>query len=159
MDAIEKIFVEPQTCKGGFPSRKTRLDIPADVTKPAAWEISPDPIRLEHYEDKVFWNLTNLIAVYPKGTVFEIEFISGPIPLHSKLGPFKSLDLSLTGDELIGDRPIGKQGCYTYNLWVTQPYKNREKLPIDPLIDHVAPPPPEMLYGPDPKNGSPGAGR
>ena len=153
MEAVEQVARQTERCTGGPPTRPSvPHTIPANVKKAASWVISPDPIRLEHNGDVVEWSLDDLILAYPDPrTVFEIIFISAPGVLDPKLGPFKTLNRA--GDKLIGTSPIGDQGCYTYNLWVTPPGMNPKKLPIDPQIDNIAPPPPPPSpYPPSPED-------
>lgn len=142
-------------CTGAAPTRSVK-DLVRRKVVPLGSSWSIDLIRLQHHDDTVEWDLTDLKLVFshPK-TWFRIEFIDGPggpSAVDRKLGPFKTLS---SGTELKGETAIGKRGCYTYNLWVYPGGGQGEPLPIDPQIDHVAPPPVIGPIGP----GEEGPGR
>ena len=151
MNALEPLSAESRSRKPGpgllrpGPENLPAKVSPSGVVKPHSWTISPDPIQLEYADDSVSWDLKELQKVYATpGTVFEIEFIStpGPRPLRAALGPFKTLGANVAGDAIVGEKVVYDVGRYTYNLYVTVPHMNRQKITIDPQIDNVAPPPP-----------------
>jgi hypothetical protein len=155
MNATEQLAAEAQSSKHGSALMKTP-PIPVTVspsgTTPPCWKISPDPIRLEHDDDTVFWDLTKLMATYNQpGTLFEIEFWSGPVParLDRARGPFTTLHL--TGNRFDGQLRNHDFGSYVYNLYVTEPGRNRQRMTIDPQVDNVAPPPPPPTIGEPPE--------
>ena len=136
-------------------SRTTPADVRIEIVRSRGkWRVVQDPAELHTGGDQASWDLSELIAEFPPGTDFRIEFFGGPPGYDPVRGPFTK-PIERSGASLVAGARGTDWGCYYYDIWAMTQYEAYKlDFPIDPQIDNL-PPPPRTVYPrhPEPDHG------